>query len=378
MRFQVGVVCSAAAIVVAILIVYFGESPRFLQGSYTVFVTFPEAPGVTVDTPVHKSGIRVGRVSDIQLREDSSVLVTLTIDGNRRIGKGEICRIGSAGILGDAKLEFVLPSGVSRGNQYIGDQEYMQGVVGTDPLRVMEMFVRMEPNITHALASIQGAGEEVSVAARNMNAIVLNNRDQIQRIMQTSERAMNRFEEAMDSVNKFVGDEDLRESLQTALQRVPIIMQDASELLSSFQSMAGRAEQNLQNLEGLTRPLGERGPELVEHIDQTIQRVDQFLGQLIVLTESINESEGTFGQLLHNRELYDRLTSTVANIEELTGRLRPVVENANIISDKLARNPGRIISGALNPNRSGLKWMDRGGGPWEFSSVGTMTDWLDR
>ena len=57
----------ASLIIAAILVLLFGEMPRLVRSTYTVFMSFPSAPGVTVDTPVRKSGILIGRVSDVRL-----------------------------------------------------------------------------------------------------------------------------------------------------------------------------------------------------------------------------------------------------------------------------------------------------------------------
>ena len=54
------------------------------QDHYTIFVRFPQAPAVTIDTPIHKSGILVGRVTDVDLLEDGNVVVTASISDEYR------------------------------------------------------------------------------------------------------------------------------------------------------------------------------------------------------------------------------------------------------------------------------------------------------
>ena len=44
----------------------------------------------------------------------------------------------------------------------------------------------------------------------------------------------------------------------------------------------------------------------------------------------------------------------IVQISELTARLRPIIEDARVFVDKIAREPGRLIGGALN-NGPGIK-----------------------
>ena len=38
-----------------------------LHGTYTIYIKFNEAPGVSRDTPVRKAGIRIGRVRNVRV-----------------------------------------------------------------------------------------------------------------------------------------------------------------------------------------------------------------------------------------------------------------------------------------------------------------------
>jgi len=95
MQFRVGVMVLATLIIAAILVVLFGEVPSLVRGSYTVYVVFPQAPGVTKDTPVRKSGVLIGRVSSVELLDEGGVRVTLRIDAGVHLFSNEVCRINS-------------------------------------------------------------------------------------------------------------------------------------------------------------------------------------------------------------------------------------------------------------------------------------------
>jgi phospholipid/cholesterol/gamma-HCH transport system substrate-binding protein len=119
--------------------------------------------------------------------------------------------------------------------------------------------------------------------------------------------------------------------------------------------VADEAEQNLIFLQGFTRPLGDQGQQIVSSIQQNLDRLDETLSELQQFGNAINTSGGSLGQFVHDPGFYQRLNRAAENIEELTFRLTPVVDDARVISDKLARNPGRLLRGAIGRQQSGLK-----------------------
>jgi ABC-type transporter Mla subunit MlaD len=105
-QFRVGVMVLATIIIAGILILLFNRFPALGQGSYTIHVRFPTAPGVAKDTPVRRSGILIGRVSDVEFDENYNVIATLQIDGDHTIFESDEIRI-TRSLLGDAELEVV-------------------------------------------------------------------------------------------------------------------------------------------------------------------------------------------------------------------------------------------------------------------------------
>ena len=194
--------------------------------------------------------------------------------------------------------------------------------------------------------SVQGAGQEVGAMARSLGAVVENNQEQFQRIVMKAERSMDRFESAVVSIDQFITDNDITVLLEQSLQQFPELLTDAREIMSSLQGVLARADQNLQNLEQLTEPLGEVGPKVAKQIEQNLDRFDELSVQLIQFSRALNESDGTLAQLINNRELYDRLNHSLANIETLSRRLRPVVDDARVFTDKIAGIPVNWVSRA--------------------------------
>ncbi len=69
----------------------------------------------------------------------------------------------------------------------------------------------------------------------------------------------------------------------------------------------------------------------------------------------IENGDGTLAKLIDDDDLYYSITDSVRSVETLVRRLQPVVEDARVFSDKLARSPGSIVRDAITGSRGGIK-----------------------
>src|SRR5687767_4585088 len=105
-QFRIGVMVLATGIITVILMLLFGKFPRFGQQTYTVHMRFANAQGVTRDTPIRKSGILVGRVTEVALKDSGEVLITAALNSSFKLRRNEVPRIDGS-LLGDATVQLV-------------------------------------------------------------------------------------------------------------------------------------------------------------------------------------------------------------------------------------------------------------------------------
>ncbi len=354
----------AAALITAFLVARFGDLPLPGGGTYTIYIRFPRAPGVTQGSPVRMSGVQIGRVTSLELLQPSGVRVIAEIDRGRTILDCDACFITSASVLGDSVIEFVPPDRIPQGAKSIDDgTEIINGRVMSDPLTA---FTNIEPALQSAMQSVTAAGTEVSIAARNLNNTITNNQDQLPRIAQKTEQALDQFTTAMNNINSLMGDPQTRRDAVEAMRSFPQLVRDANVAMgkanAAFDSMktaSDRATNNLANLENFTKPLGERGPQLVDNLDGSLANINELLEQLVTFTDNLNSREGSLGRLLNDPNMYLKLDRTLTNVEDITSRLKPIMDDVRIFSDKIARDPRQLgLKGALDrrPTGTGNKY----------------------
>jgi phospholipid/cholesterol/gamma-HCH transport system substrate-binding protein len=350
MQFRVGVVVLATAIIAGILIVLFGDLPSLVQATYPLKMSFTDARGVADGTPVRKNGILVGRVASVQLDERGGVSVVADIDSYVPIYRDEQPRIAST-LLGDSEIQLV-PGTIRPPRQQLGRDETLQGAVSRDPF---EVFATLEPKMGVALDSLTEASAAVTRLSDNLDRLLLGEDDTFEKMVRKTEAALDSFSLAMANINDVMGDPNARAKLKETLTTLPDVLTDLRSTVKGMGTTLDSADRNLRNLEGLTKPLGERGEGMVAQVNQTIGRLDEVLQQAAAFTRALNESQGTIGKLVRDPQVYDDLAQAAANVNGLTKELRPIVNDVRVFADKIARHPEQLgVRGALD-RRPGLK-----------------------
>jgi phospholipid/cholesterol/gamma-HCH transport system substrate-binding protein len=348
LRLRVGVVVLAAALITAFLVARFGDLPFTGAGTYTIFIKFPRAPGISEGTPVRTSGVQIGRVTAIELLQPTGVRVRTEINRKYVLLDTDSAWITTASVLGDSVIDFVpLDQTPATAKPIEPGTMITNGHIAGNPL---DVIANMEPQINSTLIAMRGAGTEVENVARNLNTVIGNNQDQIPRIMQQTERALNEFGLAMNNLNDVFDDPQMREDLRRSLRDLPQMMDEAratlgkaDEAFGSMKDFSERAARNMENLENFTKPLGERGPEIAGNIDRSVSGIAELLEQLNTFSEALNNREGTIGRILYDDQLYQRLDNTLANVEDITAQVKPILGDFRIVSDKLARDPSQLL-----------------------------------
>lgn len=363
MQFRVGVMILATGLIALILIALLGELPS-LQDKQTIDIWFERAPGVSADTPVQKSGILIGRVVTHRFvtpneltviryvgkeekpeTKTTGVIVTVSIEKRYIPTRNEICQLNST-LLGDAVLEFV-PSREAEGLSGEIDVRHVQlGQVRPQPLELMEAY---EKKFNLAIDSVVKTSKSIDATSETVNRMLNMNEYEIHTMLTEANKTLQSVRATFDNANAVIGDQAMQERLATALNRLPETMDTMRQVVSKLDNAADAMKTNLDNIQASTDAIHASGPQMVAQLQQTLNNLDGIVSDVSQFTKALNSDQGTLGKFLHDPEVYDRLNRTAANMERLTQKLRPIVDDARIISDKIARHPGVILRDAVKP-----------------------------
>jgi len=349
-KFRVGVMVTASLLIAAILIVMFSGPSGLLGGKYTIYAEADEAPGVAASTPIHKSGILIGRVAKVKLLDEGGVLMTLRIDDDKRLRHNEICEI-SGTLLGDAELRFIRDIDPAAPKTLIKPGETVKAVVRDDPVEVIS---QLQDGLNRTIGSVSKTSEDMGTVIRQISNLLEQNETRINSILTQMDESLGIMKDAVSNTNDIVGDPELRDKLKQTIEEMPEVLKRTQETAEEMKKAFQAVERNLNNIEDFTEPLGRHGPQLVDRIDGAVQNLEQLSSEMVKFSRAINSEEGSLGQFVHNPDLYQNLNKAARNIQDVSTQLRPIVRDARIFSDKIARHPGVIVRDAIRPG-DGLK-----------------------
>jgi phospholipid/cholesterol/gamma-HCH transport system substrate-binding protein len=347
LQFRVGVTVLAALLITGILVALFGNVPMPFRKKTTIHVWFSVAPGAVPDTPVRKSGILIGRVSDIKFDEnDTGVIVTVKIDGDRTVYEDEKCIIVNSliGIGSDTVLEFVRRPG-SGPHRPIPDGARIRGEVAGDPTRAI---VDLEKSLGETMGRVKGASDALGDTFHRIDSLLSANEEQINSVVRESGKTLVILKDALNNINDVIGDKNTRDGLKDAIKLFPKTLADASDTAQQMAKAMKTVQTNLKNLEPFTKPLGDRGEMLVQRLSDGADNFNKMMKEMRRFSGTLNDPNNTLSQLANNPELVRHLTRAAKNIDELIRQLQPILDDARVFSDKIARHPEVLgVRGAI-------------------------------
>jgi phospholipid/cholesterol/gamma-HCH transport system substrate-binding protein len=415
-RFGVGVLVLASAIVAVLLIAFFGAIPKFWVEKYRFTVNFPSAPNVTIDTPVRKNGVLIGRVAKIDLRKqrNGGVDLLLEVDREFELMAGETPRIRTGSLIsGDSIIEFVEPNSGSllarfdgsAGSPRDGVLDEREMAIAQTPIGEREFVARGEvvPDPLEAVGDLVGLTNSMQKMAERLDNVLAVAQDMaggeegsIRDAAQTFKATLDNINNTVSTINRIgsqVERAQIPELVAEALNAVPDLFKEAQSTLAQLQrtlkgveefsiqlesiskefdgigetvrSAMENADQAIANIAEITEPISQRSDEIADNLVRSLGNIDALAADLQIFARRLNNSRGTIARLVDDPTLYGKIADTLdsirnvsGNVEGLSRRLQPILDDIRVATDKLARDPGQIgVRGALSgrPLGAGLK-----------------------
>ncbi len=177
----------------------------------------------------------------------------------------------------------------------------------------------------------------------------------------------------MRDVQSIVSDPELKASLKQSLEALPRVLDETEDTIVQAKQTIERVgastertmdaasqtfeslDRTIVNIEKFTEPLGERGDEIVSQVLVSLRNLDRALAEVATFGELVNNSDGTLRKIIEDDEMYYQIKRTVGNIETASARIRPIMDDVRVFTDKLARDPRELgVRGAISQRPTGL------------------------
>ncbi len=389
-EFRIGLMVLAAIATTVALTILFGPKSSMINlgGYYTIKIRFDSAPGITENSPVRKNGIKIGRVREVKFVDnDRQVEVIAEIDQGRRIYTDEVCRINRT-FIGDSSLDFVKVDTETE-PEVVEPGTVITGVVPPDPI---QMVGSLETDIHRAINSVSDAADNMGDFIQRINSVI-GTPEEIQVKQQRFDRILSQSEETMISINRvantvntLVGDPQMQENLMSMTQNIDKLMSHVEVLVGEMRVLVNNAssttervntsldlvDHNLENLDQFTGALGDQGPEIISALVAASEQLELLMVEIRHFGKNLNNPEGSLGQMINDPNLFKDIQNTIHNVEEITNQVQPILSDARVFTDKIARDPSVLgVRGALSkqPPLKGLPAFTSRNGPAPSSGI---------
>lgn len=339
LQFRVGLFVLAALVAAGAMVFKFGEIRALWEPTYVLAIHFDSAPGVYAGTPVKRSGVPIGAVRSVDFREDrGGVTVVVDIRERYHLRADSQPRLVRS-LLGDSSIEF--EPGVSP--KFLAPGTALNGQAPDDPMEIAE---RMEVEMTTALATLNATGREWQQVGQNLNALMDTERGNMALVIERAAESLHQFtltmtnaNETLRSANAIVGDKQNQENLRRTLETLPMMMAETRQTIAAVRTAVQKADENLGHLSAATEPLAQRSTSIVTRLDNTLAHLEQVSSELDTFTQMATKEDGSLQQFVANPDLYRNLNASAASLALLLRNLEPIMQDARVFSDKLARHP---------------------------------------
>jgi phospholipid/cholesterol/gamma-HCH transport system substrate-binding protein len=157
-KIKTGLLVVVSIVLAVLLIIVIGNNRKLFGSSFTVYANFKNIAGTREGNFVRFAGINVGTVDEINLIDDSTVQLRLSLDKKiqKHIKRNAVATIGSDGLMGD-KLITIRAGDATSGLPPVNNGETIKGVDPIDSDKLLNNLSRITTNgdsITTGLAVI--------------------------------------------------------------------------------------------------------------------------------------------------------------------------------------------------------------------------------
>ena len=263
------------------------------RGKATITARFRDMGGAGVGTNVYIRGVRAGRVSAIELGDDSWVRVRIALDPAARLPDDPVVVLGASGLVGDWQGT-ITPADAAPDDpevrRQLAEAAGERGVVPGATLPDVKQFTAGAGRILDDIGVVAGRARETfdDRTARDLRSTVASTRSFSTSLAATGE-LLHRAALRVDSASS--GD-------------VQGTVRDAAAAAADLRATAAQL-----------RLLTARGGDARASVDRVIARVDT----LVALTTA---GRGTLGRVVSNAALYDHTDSLVTELRALVADVK--------------------------------------------------------
>lgn len=280
---------TAVLVIVSILLFIWGYN--FLKGkdlfdsSTRVYVVYDNVAGLVNSAPVTLNGLAIGKVNSINIQPDGKLLVEMQITTDFPIAKSSVAEIYDSGLVGGRQIA-IKPN--FQDKDYIKTGDYLKA---SSKLGLTDALAQQLEPLQY---KVQKLLDNADVLFTNVNEIL----DE-----KTKQNLKNSIAELNKTLSEFsVASKNINEMIADNKSKINSTMTNFDKTAANFSKMSDSlAKANLG--------------QTVKNLEKTLANVDK------IMTD-IEQGKGTMGKLMKDDAMYNNFTNTSKELELLLQDVR--------------------------------------------------------
>lgn len=300
---------------VGLLMLIGGLSQNF-GGGYEITITSPDAAGLHEGSRVTYSGIDIGRVESVKFQEQpkAGVIAKAQItEADLQIPDDVIANIQNPLLGGSATAALLRDPGPVDGYLATDGSAEILGEPAVDLSKLaeelrnalggpMDEFQRISDNFEALSQEWTVVGENINQLVESRSTDDVDTGDAVGNaatVLARADKRLAELKDAIEGVNQYVNDEELRENIRSGAANAKVLSQRANDSLDTLKA---------------------RYVAVADELSAVIQSAKR-------LTDKTVDGGGTIGKMLSDPELYE-------NLNDASQRLNAAIDDARLLVEK--------------------------------------------
>jgi len=207
-RLKIGLFTTTGIVVLIFAIFFIGNQKSLFSSTFKLSGQFKNVNGLQVGNNVRFAGINVGVVDDIEIVNDTSVKVVLTINHSVKkfIKKSARMSIGSDGLMGD-KLVVLTPGGGADGNDAeVADNDRITTVNPIDVDKIIAKLTKIEDNAGNLIDNLSQIVAKINSGKGSIGRLINNDKmaKDLDATVQSAKSTMENVHKTTTTINQTV------------------------------------------------------------------------------------------------------------------------------------------------------------------------------
>lgn len=280
---KVGIV-SLIGIAILVFGLMWGKQQSLNTNRQIYHIHFPTSAGLLEGDPVSVNGVKKGRVEKLSIDNDG-VMVDAAVDPDIKLHTDATAMIMMVELMGGKKIELT----PGKSNTPLDPSTVLQGTTAEDIPGAMAMLGTLNDDVTRVLFRLD-------TLLGNMNQIMGD-----KQLVQSVKNSIQNLDATLSTARAILAEnkQDLHQTLVNTRDMVAQIKDFIEKNRPLFERTVNDADKTLNTADGA-----------IAHADSTIAGINQILND-------IKNGNGVAGKLIYDKQLGDRLDSTLVGAHRL-------------------------------------------------------------